>query len=309
PRRAGRHAPVPRGRDRDRRVLEHVRVRGRHPRLLLDPRAPRPGPPCGRRLPRAARGGAPARARRGGRDRRRPGLPPAEAGLHAALSRIHPSSNPTLLGSGGPESRATSGSTPSAARPWPPGPRCGRVGTPRTSGHPSHDGRDSRPMTTTPHSAWLPDDAFAAVGRRRVVVAGDGALAGTVAEEVAAATARFGGSFSRLEVGDGVADAELVLTLTPPDAVLPPDGSANGPGSVPGAGTDADPAAAAGTTEPGGDADESFRFTRDGGAVVVQAPCDAGLLHGLFHVVRLGEAAFDGPDVDETHAPATGLRM
>jgi len=164
-------------------------------------------------------------------------------------------------------------------------------------------------MTTTPHSAWLPDDAFAAVGRRRVVVAGDGALAGTVAEEVAAATARFGGSFSRLEVGDGVADAELVLTLTPPDAVLPPDGSANGPGSVPGAGTDADPAAAAGTTEPGGDADESFRFTRDGGAVVVQAPCDAGLLHGLFHVVRLGEAAFDGPDVDETHAPATGLRM
>ena len=51
-----------------------------------------------------------------------------------------------------------------------------------------------------PHPAWLPDDAFAAIGRRRVVVAGDGALAGTVAEEVAAATARFGGAFSRLEV-------------------------------------------------------------------------------------------------------------
>lgn len=132
-----------------------------------------------------------------------------------------------------------------------------------------------------PHPAWLPDDAFAAVGRRRVVVAGDGVLAGTVAEEVAAATARFGGSFSRLEVGDGVADAELVLTLAPDDAE--PDA---GPGT-----------------------DEAFRFTREAGAVVVQARGDRGLLHGLFHVVRLGEAAFAGPDVDETHAPATELRM
>ncbi|MCP2263564.1 alpha-glucuronidase [Promicromonospora thailandica] len=143
---------------------------------------------------------------------------------------------------------------------------------------------DAPGFVPTPHPAWLPDDAFAALGRRRVVVAGDGALAGTVAEEVAAATARFGGSFSRLEVGDGVADADLVLTLA----------------------TDTDAGSASGTDP---DAGEGFRLTREGGAVVVQADGDAGLLHGLFHVVRLGEAAFDGPDADETHAPATGLRM
>ncbi|MFD6141916.1 alpha-glucuronidase [Promicromonospora sp. NPDC060271] len=133
---------------------------------------------------------------------------------------------------------------------------------------------------SVPHPAWLPDDAFAAIGSRRVVVAGDGVLAGTVAEEVAAATARFGGAFSRLEVGDGVSDAELVLTLAHFD-------SASADHST----------------------DESFRFMREAGAVVVQAETDAGLLHGLFHVVRLGEAAFEGPDADETHAPATDLRM
>lgn len=133
---------------------------------------------------------------------------------------------------------------------------------------------------SVPHPAWLPDDAFAAIGSRRVVVAGDGVLAGTVAEEVAAATARFGGAFSRLEVGDGVSDAELVLTLA-----------------------HFDPSSHDHST------DESFRFMREAGAVVVQAETDAGLLHGLFHVVRLGEAAFEGPDADETHAPATDLRM
>lgn len=133
---------------------------------------------------------------------------------------------------------------------------------------------------SVPHPAWLPDDAFAAVGSRRVVVAGDGVLAGTVAEEVAAATARFGGAFSRLEVGDGVSDAELVLTLAHSDSSSHDHST-----------------------------DESFRFTREAGAVVVQAETDAGMLHGLFHVVRLGEAAFEGPDADETHAPATDLRM
>ena len=126
-----------------------------------------------------------------------------------------------------------------------------------------------------PHEAWLPDDAFAAIGSRRVVVAGDGALASTIAEEVAAATARFGGAFSRLEVGDGVADAELVLTLAPE---LPAG----------------DPSPVEHVENTGASTDESFRFTREAGAVVVQAGTDAGLLYGLFHVVRLGEAAFDG---------------
>ncbi|MCF4119525.1 alpha-glucuronidase [Antribacter sp. KLBMP9083] len=133
------------------------------------------------------------------------------------------------------------------------------------------------PRTTAVHPAWLPPGAFAALGGRRVVVAGDGALTSTVAAEVAAATAAHGGSWARLEVGAGTADADLVLTLAEDD--------------------------------PSNDADEGFRFMRDGGSAVVQAPTERGLLYGFFHVVRLGEDAFAGPDTDETHAPAAELRM
>ncbi|MBL0888953.1 alpha-glucuronidase, partial [Myceligenerans sp. I2] len=58
-----------------------------------------------------------------------------------------------------------------------------------------------------------------------------------------------------------------------------------------------------------GEAGEGFRVFREDGAVVVEARCDRGMLYGFFHVVRLGEAAFTGPDVVEHHAPATPLRM
>lgn len=131
--------------------------------------------------------------------------------------------------------------------------------------------------TTAVHPAWLPAGAFAALGSRRVVVAGDGALVSTVAAEVAAATAAHGGSWARLEVGAGTADADLVLTLA--------------------------------EDEPASEAYEGFRFMRDGGSAVVEAPTERGLLYGFFHVVRLGEDAFEGPDTVETHAPAAELRM
>ncbi|GAA1848665.1 alpha-glucuronidase [Myceligenerans crystallogenes] len=141
--------------------------------------------------------------------------------------------------------------------------------------------------TTPAHPAWLPSSAFAAVGRRRVAVRGDGALVGTIAAEVAGATAAHGGSFTRLDPGSGVGDADLVLTLTEDDDAPGPDDG--------GSACDAE--------------DESFRLLRDDGAVVVQSASDRGLLYGFFHVVRLGEAAFTGPDAVETHAPATPLRM
>lgn len=154
---------------------------------------------------------------------------------------------------------------------------------------------DTAPSTThqTPHPAWLPTAAFAAVGRRRVAVRGDGALVGTIAAEVAAATAAHGGTFTRLEPGSGVFDADLVLTLTEDDSRSEDDSRTE---------EDDD-----GDTH--ADDDESFRFMRDDGAVVVQAATDRGLLYGFFHVVRLGEAAFAGADADEAHAPAAALRM
>nr|WP_125773945.1 alpha-glucuronidase [Antribacter gilvus] len=120
-----------------------------------------------------------------------------------------------------------------------------------------------------------------------MVVAGDGALVSTVAAEVAAAVASHGGSWTRLEAGAGVADADLVLTIAEAD---------DGPAATPDAVVQAE-------------CDESFRFMRDAGSVVVEAASDAGLLHGWFHVLRLGEAAFDGPDADEKHAPAAALRV
>ena len=78
PRRPARHPPLPGGGHRDRRVLPDVRVHRRHPRVLLDPGAPRHVPPRRRRLARPARGRAPARRGRGPGDRGRAGRRPAD---------------------------------------------------------------------------------------------------------------------------------------------------------------------------------------------------------------------------------------
>ena len=55
----GRHAALPLGRHRDRRLLPLVRLHRRHPRLLLHPRPPRCLPPDRGLLPGPARGRAP----------------------------------------------------------------------------------------------------------------------------------------------------------------------------------------------------------------------------------------------------------
>src|SRR5699024_3671079 len=62
-------------------LREHVGLCRRHACVLLDPRASRPRTPGRCRLPRAARRGAPAHARRGGRHRGRPRLPPSSPRL------------------------------------------------------------------------------------------------------------------------------------------------------------------------------------------------------------------------------------
>lgn len=59
----------------------------------------------------------------------------------------------------------------------------------------------------------------------------------------------------------------------------------------------------------GGAGPEGFVLSRDGGVTTVAAADDAGLLYGLFHVVRLGEAAFAGTFPPRPHRPAYPRRM
>ncbi|MFI7639268.1 alpha-glucuronidase [Nonomuraea sp. NPDC049400] len=66
----------------------------------------------------------------------------------------------------------------------------------------------SIPELTDVHPAWLPPEAFRAIGSRRTLVQADGPLADTVREEVAQAAARYGGSLT------DAGPSDLVLTLS-----------------------------------------------------------------------------------------------
>jgi alpha-glucuronidase len=54
---------------------------------------------------------------------------------------------------------------------------------------------------------------------------------------------------------------------------------------------------------------EGFALARCDGVTVVLAERPAGMLHGFFHVVRLGERAFGADIPVRAHRPAMGLRM
>ncbi len=54
---------------------------------------------------------------------------------------------------------------------------------------------------------------------------------------------------------------------------------------------------------------EGYLLSRADGVTRVLAETDLGLLHGFFHVVRLGEAAFDGSYGPGLHQPAHARRM
>ncbi|MFF9028415.1 alpha-glucuronidase [Streptomyces iakyrus] len=123
--------------------------------------------------------------------------------------------------------------------------------------------------------AWLPPAAFRAIGGRRTLIRGSAPLVETVHGEVAQACRRFGGRVERDAVPDGAYD--LVLGL-----------GADGPEFL---------------------GEEGFTCAREGGTTTVTASGGRGLLYGLFHVVRLGEAAFTGERARETHRPALALRM
>jgi alpha-glucuronidase len=143
------------------------------------------------------------------------------------------------------------------------------------------------------HPAWLPDAALAPVGARRVRVVGEGLLADTVRGEVARAVAHHSGT-----VVTGLGDpAELVLG----DVATLAGGS-----PLPEAVADA---VAAARAEPARLGTDGFVLARRAGVTAVVGGPGPGPLYGLFHVLRLAEAAF-GPDrAPEWHVPAHDLRM
>ena len=159
-------------------------------------------------------------------------------------------------------------------------------------------------MTTPPppdvHPAWLPPEVFRPLGSRRVLLRGAGLLVDTVHQELAAACDRYGGSLHHPTTGvdRDAADRQpydLVLALATEDAL---------------------PAAAAAvrarlTDEPGATdlGAEGYALARHEGTTVLLADAPAGLLYGLFHLVRLGEAAFGADHAPRRHRPAMRRRM
>ena len=63
------------------------------------------------------------------------------------------------------------------------------------------------------HAAWLPPEAFRAIGSRRTLVRGDGILVETVRDEVARACARYGGGVRHLVPGEAGAARDRVHPL------------------------------------------------------------------------------------------------
>lgn len=157
------------------------------------------------------------------------------------------------------------------------------------------DDHVSNPDSIDVHPAWLPPEAFRPLGSRRSLVCGEGLLVETVRDELAEAAARHGGSVRHETQPKAPTDGGYDVVLALRDrAPLPPEAAA----------VDAELRRAEG--EPLGP--EEFALARRERTTVVLADAPAGLLYGLFHLVRLGEAAFDARPL-ERHRPAMARRM
>ncbi|WFE40864.1 alpha-glucuronidase [Micromonospora sp. WMMD998] len=153
------------------------------------------------------------------------------------------------------------------------------------------------PGELTWHAAWLPPEAFRALGSRDVLVHGGGPLVDTVLDEVTRACARYGGRVWHSPPWD--VDADLVL-------------ASRDDGPVANAAAEAARLRATPAVDGVGNGslgDEGFLLARVNGVTVVLADAPAGLLYGLFHVVRLGAAAFDDDRPARRHQPALARRM
>ena len=143
--------------------------------------------------------------------------------------------------------------------------------------------------TADVHPAWLPPEAFRALGSRRVLVHGDGMLVETVRDEVVRACARFGGTAHDRPADEHI---DLVLALSAAEPAMAATARAGFP--------------------PAGEhplGDEGFVLTRHRDATLVVADEPAGLLYGLFEVVRRGESAFGAGLPAAAHRPAMRRRM
>jgi alpha-glucuronidase len=155
------------------------------------------------------------------------------------------------------------------------------------TGRPGRTNEGFSVTTTDPldtvHAAWLPPEAFRPLGARRTLVLGQGLLTETVVHELERACARYGGSVTHRPIG-ALAPGEEFDLIFGLSAVA----------------TDSDA--------------QNFLLARRDGATVVQADGPAGLLYGMFHLMRLGESAFSDAGIEASrarghHRPAAGLRM
>src|ERR1700754_1143089 len=117
-------------------------------------------------------------------------------------------------------------------------------------------------------AAWLPSQAWRSIGSRRIQVTGSGLLVDTVVDELRRACSRFGWEVIRRASGK---PCDLEMSL---------DGDAS----------------------LGAEGDE---LTDGEGCTRLRAARPHGLLHGMFHLVRLGAA----PPVRVTCRPAVPRRM
>lgn len=164
-------------------------------------------------------------------------------------------------------------------------------------------GRATGTGPTDVHPAWLPPEAFRAVGSRRALVCGAGTLVGTVRHELAQACARFGGTVA-WQPGSGPVDAAREERTGGVDLVLALSTTVPLPAPAAEVATECRRRYGAGALGA-----EGFALARTGDVTVVLAEEPAGLLHGLFHVVRLGGSAFGAARGPERHRPAMRLRM
>ncbi|WP_298456176.1 alpha-glucuronidase [uncultured Cellulomonas sp.] len=156
------------------------------------------------------------------------------------------------------------------------------------------------PTAIPPHAAWLPYHATAPLGRRRLLLLpGDVPVAAAVQAEATAATAAHGGALASL--GE---PADVVLATAAGLAALP-SGDAESVDPVAGALVAARDAADDAAPGP-----EGFLVVRRDGVTVVMAGDGTGLLHGWWHLVRAGEAAFARTEAPvERHEPLQPVRM
>lgn len=159
------------------------------------------------------------------------------------------------------------------------------------------------------HSAWLPPESLRALGSRRVLVLGEGELARTVLNEVAQACARYGGTvrhWAPTVIDLTIAAHPVDAGMEPFECVLALSTASPVPADLAEVGSRLRPLL---EEHAGAMGEEGFVLARADRVTTVLADAPAGLLYGLFHVVRLGESAFGAARPVQRHRPAMRRRM